>query len=171
MESVIKQLVKIGHGMGAEVAKDEPAVAKLLVELSSALDVQYERGNALEAKCAALAAENAGLNEKMNKLATWPGIEFYSSAWEFNGGDGNTALEFICDVQTPATDSFLAEVRASAIPADVMAAIQKVARIRLDLNDFDGDKRGIVDCLGEAEESLIEIVNKFAAQLRQEAAQ
>lgn len=57
MESVIKQLVKIGHGMSAEVANDEPAVAKLLVELSSALDVQYERANALEARCAALAAE------------------------------------------------------------------------------------------------------------------
>ncbi|WP_246843575.1 hypothetical protein [Leclercia sp. W17] len=71
--------------------------------------------NALEAKCAALTAENAALNEKMNKLATWPGIEFYSSAWEFNNGDGNAALEFMCDVQTPATDAFLAEVRASAV--------------------------------------------------------
>ncbi|HHQ5430505.1 TPA: hypothetical protein ACTV4G_003931 [Citrobacter freundii] len=70
----------------------------------------------------------------------------------------------------PATDAFLAEVLASAIPADVMAAIQKVARIRLDLNDFDGDKRGIIDCLSEAEESLIEVVNKFAAQLRKGAA-
>lgn len=64
-------------------------------------------------------------------------------------------------------DAFLAEVRASAIPSDVMAAIKKVARIRLDLNGFDGDKRGIIDCLCEAEESLIEAVNKFAAQLRQ----
>jgi len=63
----------------------------------------------------ALAAENAGQNEKMNKLATWPGIEFYSSAWEFNTGDGDTALEFICDVQTPATDAFLAEVRAQGV--------------------------------------------------------
>lgn len=71
--------------------------------------------SALEARCAALAAENAGMNEKMNKLATWPGIEFYSSAWEFNSGDGDTALEFICDVQTPATDAFLAEVRAQGV--------------------------------------------------------
>ncbi|CAM6709129.1 hypothetical protein LEADMM068B1_03000 [Leclercia adecarboxylata] len=63
----------------------------------------------------ALAAENAGLNEKMNKLATWPGIEFYSSAWEFNGGDGDTALEFMCDTKTPATDAFLAEVRAQGV--------------------------------------------------------
>ncbi len=71
--------------------------------------------NSMRDKCAELAAENAGLNEKMNKLATWPGIEFYSSAWEFNNGDGNAALEFMCDVQTPATDAFLAEVRAHGV--------------------------------------------------------
>jgi len=63
----------------------------------------------------ALAAENAGLNEKMNKLATWPGIEFYSSTWEFNRGDGDTALEFMCDTKNPATDAFLTEVRAQGV--------------------------------------------------------
>lgn len=69
----------------------------------------------LEAKCAALAAENAALNEKMDKFATWPGIEFYSSAWEFNSGDGDDALEFLCDSETPSTDAFLAEVRAQGV--------------------------------------------------------
>ncbi|EMO3864346.1 hypothetical protein ACY2QH_003852 [Enterobacter hormaechei] len=53
-----------------------------------------------------------------------------------------------------------------SVPDDVMAAIQKVARIRLDLNDFDGDKRGIADSLGEAEEALIEVVNRRAAMLQ-----
>ncbi|MCK7163287.1 DUF551 domain-containing protein [Enterobacter cloacae] len=53
-----------------------------------------------------------------------------------------------------------------AVPDDVMAAIQKVARIRLDLNDFDGDKRGILDCLSDAEEALIEVVNRRAAMLQ-----
>ncbi|MCA7281699.1 hypothetical protein LE058_11570 [Escherichia coli] len=71
MESVIKQLVKIGHGMGAEVANDEPAVAKLLVELSSALDVQYERANALEAKCAALAAMKLALASMTAEPVAW----------------------------------------------------------------------------------------------------
>ncbi|HCR2010121.1 TPA: hypothetical protein ONC52_001943 [Enterobacter asburiae] len=52
------------------------------------------------------------------------------------------------------------------VPDDVMAAMQKVARIRLDLNDFDGDKRGILDCLGDAEEALIEVVNRRAAMLQ-----
>ncbi|HGL7017149.1 TPA: hypothetical protein ACKF7N_005471 [Klebsiella pneumoniae] len=51
------------------------------------------------------------------------------------------------------------------VPDDVLDALQKVARIRLDLNDFDGDRRGIVDCLGDAEEALIEVVNRRAVML------
>ncbi|SVZ74936.1 Uncharacterised protein [Klebsiella pneumoniae] len=52
------------------------------------------------------------------------------------------------------------------VPDDVLAALQKVARIRLDLNGFDGDRRGIADCLGNAEEALIEVVNRRAAMLQ-----
>ncbi len=55
---------------------------------------------------------------------------------------------------------------AQVVPDDVLAALQKVARIRLDLNDFDGDRRGIADCLGDAEEALIEVVNRRAAMLQ-----
>lgn len=51
------------------------------------------------------------------------------------------------------------------VPDDVLEALQKVARIHLDLNDFDGDRRGIVDCLCDAEEALIEVVNRRAAML------
>ncbi len=52
------------------------------------------------------------------------------------------------------------------VPEDVLEALQKVARIRLDMNDFDGDRRGIADCLGDAEEALIEVVNRRAAMLQ-----
>ncbi|HHM1464679.1 TPA: DUF551 domain-containing protein [Klebsiella pneumoniae] len=51
------------------------------------------------------------------------------------------------------------------VPDDVLEALQKVARIRLDLNEFDGDRRGIADCLCDAEEALIEVVNRRAAML------
>ncbi|WP_323115259.1 hypothetical protein [Klebsiella variicola] len=51
------------------------------------------------------------------------------------------------------------------VPDDVLDALQKVARIRLDLNGFDGDRRGIADCLCDAEEALIEVVNRCAAML------
>ncbi|WP_436879437.1 hypothetical protein [Escherichia coli] len=116
MESVIKQLVKIGHGMGAEVANDEPAVAKLLVELSSALDVQYERANALEAKCAALAAENAGLKECTINHA--PAVEHWN-AW----ADAEDKIPAV--PETPATDAFLAEVRAQGVKS-LSNAVQSV---------------------------------------------
>lgn len=125
-----------------------------------------------ESKCRELAAENAKLTDCANfyRLGFKPVKGTFGIEWkpteQLLDDCGNTAIEAI---KTPATDAFLAEVRARAIPSDVMAAIQKVARIRIDLNDFDGDKRGIVDCLGEAEESLIEVVNKFAAQLRKGA--
>lgn len=56
---------------------------------------------------------------------------------------------------------------APVVPDDVLDALQKVARIRLDINDFDGDRRGIADCLGDAEEALIEVVNRRAAMLQE----
>ncbi|HFP9395532.1 hypothetical protein CFY86_08375 [Raoultella ornithinolytica] len=55
---------------------------------------------------------------------------------------------------------------APVVPEDVLDALQKVARIRLDLNGFDGDRRGIADCLCDAEEALIEVVNRRAAMLQ-----
>lgn len=56
---------------------------------------------------------------------------------------------------------------APVVPEDVLDALQKVARIRLDLNGFDGDRRGIADCLCDAEEALIEVVNRRAAMLQE----
>ncbi|MCW6224922.1 hypothetical protein [Klebsiella pneumoniae] len=54
---------------------------------------------------------------------------------------------------------------ALVVPEDVLKALQKVARIRLDMDGFDGDRRGIADCLCDAEEALIEVVNRRAAML------
>ncbi|MGM8554967.1 hypothetical protein ACS6IX_12835, partial [Enterobacter hormaechei subsp. steigerwaltii] len=112
MESITKQLVNIGHGMSAEVAKDEPAVAKLLVELSSALDVQYERGNALEAKCAVLTAENALLKKSepapFSKLMMEALDVYQASADEVPELAMLSAYKKLRDgLKTPATDAFL----------------------------------------------------------------
>lgn len=119
-------------------------------------DLAVQLANA-ESKCRELAAENVTLNDKMNKLATWPGIEFYSSAWEFCNLDGNDALEFMCDVKTPATDAFLAEVRAQES--------KRVYESILD-NPAVTDMETLVDWLEQnANDSLA-----FAAQLRKGAA-
>ncbi|MEL8962507.1 DUF551 domain-containing protein [Escherichia coli] len=54
------------------------------------------------------------------------------------------------------------------IPSEVLSAILKVANIRADFDDFDGDRRGIGDCLDEAEQELIVTINKYASQLAAE---
>ncbi|HEG1751071.1 TPA: DUF551 domain-containing protein [Escherichia coli] len=54
------------------------------------------------------------------------------------------------------------------IPSEVLSAIQKVARVRADFDDFDGDRRGVGDCLDEAEQELIVTINKYASQLAAE---
>ena len=52
------------------------------------------------------------------------------------------------------------------IPDEVLSAIRKVARIRTDFNHFDGDRRGIADCLDEAEQELIVTINEHTAMLQ-----
>ncbi|EIH4471070.1 DUF551 domain-containing protein [Escherichia coli] len=54
------------------------------------------------------------------------------------------------------------------IPVEVLSAILKFARVRADFDDFDGDRRGIGDCLDEAEQELIVTINKYASQLAAE---
>lgn len=48
------------------------------------------------------------------------------------------------------------------IPGEVLSAILKFARIRADFAAFDGDKRGIIDCLDDAEDALILTVSEYA---------
>ncbi|HEE0040077.1 TPA: hypothetical protein R8G25_002298 [Citrobacter freundii] len=123
-------------------------------------DMAVQLANA-ESKCRELAAENVTLNDKMNKLATWHGIEFYSSAWEFCNLDGNDALEFMCDVKTPATDSFLDEVRAQGVEMAACALddvnqfnyanmLDDLAqKLRKDSNTADPLAAGIITEVGE----------------------
>ena len=126
----------------------------------SSTEMAWRAWQVMEAKCSALAAENAALNEKMDKLATWPDIEFYSSSWEFNNGDGNTALEFMCDVQTPATDAFLAEVRAQGV--EMVIAYHRERADALHHVDRNNAIRHSMAALDASD---------VAAKLRQEAAQ
>lgn len=56
-----------------------------------------------------------------------------------------------------------ADGNSPVIPDDVLSAVMKVASIRADFDDFDGDRRGIGDCLDEAEQDLIVTINKHAS--------
>lgn len=93
------------------------AVNELIQSLESAseLSIKETKVMALAKAYLDVAAENAALNEKLDKLALWPAIEFYSSSWEFNNNDGNEAIEFMCDIETPATDRIVAEAEARGV--------------------------------------------------------
>lgn len=51
------------------------------------------------------------------------------------------------------------------IPDEVLSAIRKVARMRVDSVTFDGDKRGLINALDEAEDALILTVSEYADEI------
>ncbi|EER0222815.1 hypothetical protein CVW29_002069 [Escherichia coli] len=136
MESNIKGLVAAGHEMASELkaecgAVDMRSVAKLISDLATQLEVQLVRANALaedqqkaiesikqadsavklaHEKFSALAAENAGLKHAMAVT-----LEYVSVT---DAGQAGVAAMIINDAlhhsETPATDAFLAEIRAAA---------------------------------------------------------
>lgn len=107
MESNIKGLVAAGHEMASELkaecgAVDMRSVAKLISDLATQLEVQLVRANAL-------AAENAAL-KKFCKDAAFDAD--YEAELGMERGGFSDALN---EIKTPATDAFLAEVRAQGV--------------------------------------------------------
>lgn len=135
MECKVSELVKRGHDQAAELksscgAVDVREVAQLISDMATQLDVQLARSNAL-------AAENAGLksgilqaSENMEAHHDDHGLFSYDA-----DGEQMDALLRLCDAQdsiallenakTPATDAFLAEVRAQGVKS-LSNAVQSV---------------------------------------------
>lgn len=120
MECKVSDLVKRGHDQVAELksscgAVDVRDVAQLISDLATQLDVQLARSNAL-------AAENAGLKSKGRELlgescAVYAKFNKLIDPAIGDFIDGQTLHEFqyVLDCETPATDAFLAEVRAQGV--------------------------------------------------------
>ncbi len=95
--------------------------------------VSYEDYAALEARCAALAAENAGLKAAFDKPQAYLSWHAIPPTWEdplpcgeyldvhdeggHKNSDGTDCWPVFAkpEIETPATDAFLAEVRANAV--------------------------------------------------------
>ena len=150
MESNIKGLVSAGHEMASELkaecgAVDMRSVAKLISDLATQLEVQLVRANAL-------AAENAGLKHAMAVT-----LEHVSVT---DAGQAGVAAMIINDAlhhsETPATDAFLAEVRAQGV---------EMYADNLD-NAADDAERGGFDYAVKFLRSEASSVRLFAGQLR-----
>ncbi|EJZ0951866.1 eae-like domain protein [Escherichia coli] len=180
MERNIKGLVSAGHEMASELkaecgAVDMRSVAKLISDLATQLEVQLARANALaedqqkaiesikqadaavklaHEKFSALAAENAELKQSEKEFNNFCRQEYYG--WEDNF------------TETPATDAFLAEVRAQGVDAAIEAAKNLVAQ-EYEYKDFKAAQSDCCmhpgsDLVGKVE--MTEWLVDFAAQLR-----
>ncbi|EHH5029321.1 TPA: hypothetical protein KW042_000972 [Escherichia coli] len=148
MESNIKGLVSAGHEMASELkaecgAVDMRSVAKLISDLATQLEVQLVRANAL-------AAENAKL-KKFCKDAAFDAD--YEAELGMERGGFSDALN---EIKTPATDAFLAEVRAQGV--EMFAESQK-EYVRKNRNELDSMTRAAY--CGSAVDA-----ERFAAELR-----
>ncbi|HFV0952302.1 hypothetical protein [Escherichia coli] len=115
MESNIKGLVAAGHEMASELkaecgAVDMRSVAKLISDLATQLEVQLARANAL-------AAENAAMHETIEAVRSVADNSSGIAGWHLNGdiATWEEILPEINDIETPATDAFLAEIERKAI--------------------------------------------------------
>ncbi|HAU5636069.1 hypothetical protein [Citrobacter amalonaticus] len=181
MDSNISELVKLGHERADELkaacgAVDVRSVAQLISDLASQLEVQYVRAEEsqrefrsaditmqnLEAKCEKLAAENAGLKAAA-EFATaedmW--IEQHDGMLDYRYSEWYVDV-LKSEMETPATDAFLAEVRASAIDSLVNIKTKQLADMHPDTHAFGATSMSI--------RSQINELQVFAAQLRKGAA-
>lgn len=90
-EDAIEKYGDEWFGTGSQICTVHKSKIKLISYASPNLIIE------LLDEIVALTDENIKLNQKINKLLIWPGIEFDSSAWGFFNNDGDAALEFICD--------------------------------------------------------------------------
>lgn len=97
------------------VACDEHACHCDVVESAEGDMVDYEDYAALEARCAALAAENAALKSAIQTHSE--SVHFC----ELCGKDDPCSTDDVCMTlnETPSTDTFLAEVRAQGVDAAI----------------------------------------------------
>jgi hypothetical protein len=159
------------------------------------LMVKHEDYAALEARCAALAAENAGLREYRPQPSGAAMMEALDAFYEYHEDVPEqgmmAAFEILCckRPETPATDAFLAEVRASARNEGINYAAGRLAAafnhgfVDKPLTEVCDVVRMILDTKEELANSTLpaadglsgeyaeEFLEDSAAQISQEAAQ
>ncbi|MDN2155849.1 eae-like domain protein [Escherichia coli] len=195
MESNIKVLVAAGHEMASELkaecgAVDMRSVAKLISDLATQLEVQLVRANALaedhqretesikqadsavklaHEKFSVLAAENELARKAVQAFCDVVGDNTEVIA-EVVGRDGVLVIleAMKATGNMPATDAFLAEVRAQGVDAAIEAAKNLVAQ-EYEYKDFKAAQSDCCmhpgsDLVGKVE--MTEWLVDFAAQLR-----
>ncbi|ENV4178748.1 hypothetical protein ACFJ8M_000099 [Escherichia coli] len=158
MESNIKGLVAAGHEMASELkaecgAVDMRSVAKLISDLATQLEVQLVRANAL-------AAENELARKAVQAFCDVVGDNTEVIA-EVVGRDGVLVIleAMKATGNMPATDAFLAEVRASEL--DSLAGLAETMLVKFSNQQCSSDMHEVVGW-----KMVLQQANNRASQLR-----
>lgn len=104
------------------VACDEHSCHCDVVESVEGDMVNYDDYAALEARCAALAAENAGMKDEISKITFMRDDDFFGSTQR-----AQEVMGRLVNVKTPGTEAFLAEVRAQGRNEGINYAASRLA--------------------------------------------
>ncbi|RRC03347.1 hypothetical protein [Escherichia coli] len=164
MESNIKGLVSAGHEMASELkaecgAVDMRSVAKLISDLATQLEVQLVRANAMAAENAGLKSGAMGEIKVINRggqaYCVKDGVQvnpMYARGW-------NDYRAKSLQSDTPATDAFMAEVRASEL--DSLAGLAETMLVKFSNQQCSSDMHEVVGW-----KMVLQQANNRAAQLR-----
>ncbi|MBT2206241.1 hypothetical protein [Enterobacter hormaechei] len=140
-----------------QMEENSPRVAALqycLTQVAEKVEEAEKRNAELEARCAALSAENSGLKELIEQRANSVAVCPNCSHEEPSETDDIVAL--YRSMETPATDAFLAEVRAQGVEMLASLAGNECQRYK-SVNDRSGARKW---------KSIVILCTDFAAQLR-----
>lgn len=164
-EYLVRKFAELEAKCALQQSKLE-AINKLMGVVETVSDIANAGVAELEARCAALAAENAALKEyrpQPGGAAMMEALDAFEAQDDYPEGGMMDAFDILCckRVKTPATDAFLAEVRAQGVE---MFAKQKREEVQT-LHPDTFALGSVVASLDMQDNEL----EDFAAQLRQEA--
>ncbi|EFH6121735.1 hypothetical protein GAJ03_04480 [Escherichia coli] len=145
------------------LSEDQQKAIESIKQADAAVKLAHE-------KFSALAAENAAMHETIEAVRSVADNSSGIAGWHLNGdiATWEEILPEINDIETPATDAFLAEVRAQGVDAAIEAAKNLVAQ-EYEYKDFKALQSDCCmhpgsDLVGKVE--MTEWLVDFAAQLR-----
>ncbi|EAM8613390.1 hypothetical protein BHS62_12010 [Salmonella enterica] len=176
MGSNIIELAKLGHERAAELkascgAVDVRSLAQLISDLATQLEVQFVRSTNMavqlanaESKCRELAAENGELKSyrpRPGGQVMMEALDAFEAQDDYPEGGMMDAFELLCckHVETPTTDAFLAEVRASEL--DSLAGVAETMLVKFSNQRCSSDMHEVVGW-----KMVLQQAGNRAAQLR-----
>ncbi|KLP84300.1 hypothetical protein ABF79_17815 [Enterobacter hormaechei subsp. steigerwaltii] len=135
-----------------QMEENSPRVVALqycLKQVAEKVEEAEKRNAELEARCAALSAENSGLKSAIDATIGWQ---------QSTDPENVESVRMLVDVKTPVTDAFLAEVRASAFNDLCAEFVKHKALAGL------GDRQKVT--VFEATEALLHCAEQLDTQFR-----